>query len=71
MCSSYAWIISKIASISTAAPNGREFTLTAALVCFPINPKTDESISEAGFITFGWSIKSSVELTKPVILTQY
>ena len=62
---------SNIASISTAAPNGRELQLTAALVCLPFSPKIEDKISEAGFITLGWSIKSFVEFTKPVILTQF
>ena len=42
-----------MASISTAAPKGNELTLTAALACLPFEPKTAESSSEAGFITFG------------------
>ena len=40
-------------SAGTAAPKGNEFTLTAALVCFPLSPKTVDKISEAGFITLG------------------
>ena len=36
--------ISNIASISTAAPNGREFTLTAARVCFPMSPNNEEIV---------------------------
>ena len=45
--------------------------LTAALACLPLSPKSVDKVSEAGFITFGWSLKSSVELTKPVILIQF
>ena len=45
--------------------------LTAALVCIPASPKMEEIKSEAPFITFGCSIKSSVELTKPVSFTQH
>ena len=66
-----SFYISNIASISTAAPSGKELVLTAALVCFPFSPKILDSKSDAGFITLGWSIKSSDELTKPVILTQF
>ena len=43
--------------------------LTAALVCIPASPKTDAIRSDAPLITLGWSINSSVELTKPVNLT--
>ena len=44
--------------------------LTAALVCIPASPKTEAIKSEAPLITFGWSVKLSVELTKPVNFTQ-
>ena len=44
--------------------------LTAALVCIPISPNTAAIMSDAPLITFGWSIKSSVELTNPVNLIQ-
>ena len=40
-------------------------------MCFPLSPKTADKVSEAGFITFGCSVKSSVELTNPVILIQF
>ena len=40
--------------------------LTAALVCIPASPKTEAIKSEAPLITFGCSVKFSVELTKPV-----
>ena len=43
--------------------------LTAALVCIPASPKTEAIKSEAPLITFGCSVKSSVELTKPVNFT--
>ena len=59
---------SKIASTSTDTPNGRLFVLTAALVCIPASPKIKAIKSEAPLITFGCSIKSSVEFTKPVSL---
>ena len=42
-----------MASISTAAPSGREFVLTAALACLPLSPKTEDRRSEAGLITLG------------------
>ena len=42
--------------------------LTAARVCVPLLPKTSLIKSDAPLITFGCSIKSSVELTKPVNL---
>ena len=45
------------------SPKGREFTLTAALVCFPVFSNTEEIKSEAPLITRGCLIKSSVELT--------
>ena len=45
--------VNKIASTSTAAPRGKEFTLTAALVCIPFSPKTAEMSSEAPLTTFG------------------
>jgi len=45
--------------------------LTAALVCIPASPKTETNKSDAPLITFGCSIKSSVELTNPVNLTQH
>ena len=45
--------ISKIASISTAIPNGKEFVLTAALACFPLIPKISLKSSEAAFNTLG------------------
>ena len=44
--------------------------LTAALVCIPASPKTEAIKSEAPLITFGCSVKLSVELTKPVNFTQ-
>ena len=37
-------------------------------MCIPASPNIDAIKSEAPFITFGCSIKSSVELTKPVSL---
>ena len=43
--------------------------LTAALVCIPASPKTEAIKSEAPLITFGCSVKLSVELTKPVNFT--
>ena len=43
--------------------------LTAALVCIPASPNIEATKSEAPFITFGCSMKSSVELTNPVNLT--
>ena len=43
----------------------------AALVCFPLSPRTKDKVSEAGFITLGWSKKLSVEFTNPVILIQF
>ena len=57
------YYISNMESISTAAPRGKELTLTAALVCLPLSPKMVDKISDAGFMTLGWSLKSSVELT--------
>ena len=45
--------ISNIASISTAAPNGKEFALIATLACLPLSPNTADKVSEAGFITLG------------------
>ena len=45
--------------------------LTAALACLPTSPNINDKVSDAGLITFGWSIKSFVELTKPVILIQF
>ena len=44
--------------------------LTAALVCIPALPKILTIVSDAPLITFGCSIKSSVELTKPVNFMQ-
>ena len=44
--------------------------LTAALVCIPALPKIFTIVSDAPLITFGCSIKSSVELTKPVNFMQ-
>ena len=43
--------------------------LTAALVCIPASPNTAAIKSEAPFITFGWSVKSFEEFTKPVNFT--
>ena len=43
--------------------------LTAALVCIPASPNIAAIKSEAPLITSGCSIKSSVELTKPVNFT--
>ena len=43
--------------------------LTAALVCMPASPKIETIKSDAPLITLGWSIKLSVELTKPVNFT--
>ena len=43
--------------------------LTAALVWIPALSKTEAIKSEAPLITFGCSIKSSVELTYPVSFT--
>ena len=57
---------SKTASTSTETPKGKLFVLTAARVCIPISPKIKAIKSEAPFITFGCSINSSVEFTKPV-----
>ena len=61
---------SKIASTSTETPSGKLFVLTAALVWVPASPKIEAIKSEAPFITLGWSIKSSVELTNPVNFIQ-
>ena len=36
--------------------------LTAALVCIPASPKTEATKSEAPLITFGCSVKLSVEV---------
>ena len=44
--------------------------LTAALVCIPGSPKIEAIKSDAPLITFGWSVKLSVELTKPVNFRQ-
>ena len=52
-----------MASTSTATPKGKLLTLTAALVCMPISPKTEAIKSEAPLITFGCSMKFSEELT--------
>ena len=60
------YLNSNIASTSTDTPSGKLFVLTAALVCIPESPKTDTIKSDAPFITLGCSMKSSVELTKPV-----
>ena len=58
-----------MASISTDTPNGREFTLIAALVCLPFSPKTALINSEAPLIILGWSINSSDEFTdQPKVL---
>ena len=38
-------------------------------MCIPASPKTEAIKSEAPLITFGWSVKLSVELTKPVNFT--
>ena len=54
---------SNIASTSTATPNGRLLVLTAALACDPSSSNTLFIRSDAPFITFGCSVKSSVELT--------
>ena len=43
----------KIASTSTATPNGRLLELIAALACFPLSPKILEIISDAPLITLG------------------
>jgi len=45
--------------------------LTAARVCLPFSPKTSAIKSEAPFITFGCSVNSAVELTKPVNFIQF
>ena len=42
--------------------------LTAALVCIPASPNIEAIKSDAPLITFGCSVKSSVELTNPVSL---
>ena len=60
-----------MASISTDTPNGREFTLIAALACLPFSPKTALINSEAPFIILGWSINSSDEFTNPVNFIQF
>ena len=61
---------SNIPSTSTAAPKGKEFTLTAALVCLPLSPNIFEIKFDAPLIIFGCSVKDSVELTYPVSLIQ-
>ena len=60
---------SNIASTSTDTPRGKLLVLTAALVCIPASPNTEAIKLDAPLITFGWSVKSSVELTKPVNFT--
>src|SRR3546814_1134870 len=57
------------ASTSTATPAGRPAAETAARECLPLSPNTSTMRSEAPFTTFGWSVKSPVELTKPVSFT--
>ena len=64
-----SYLISNIASTSTATPKGKLLVLTAARVCVPLSSKTSFIKSEAPLITLGCSIKSSVELTNPVNLT--
>ena len=59
-----------MASTSTETPSGKLFVLTAALVCIPASPNIDAIKSDAPLITFGCSMKSSVELTKPVSFIQ-
>ena len=54
---------SKIASTSTATPNGKLLALIAARECLPFSPNTLKIVSDAPFITFGCSIKLSEELT--------
>ena len=65
-------IVGKLLYISgqiSVDENGKLLVLTAALVCIPDSPKINDIKSDAPFITLGCSIKSSVELTKPVNFT--
>ena len=56
-------------SISTATPSGRLAADTADRACRPASPNAATRKSDAPLITFGWSVKSAVELTNPVSLT--
>ena len=59
-----------MASTSTETPSGKLLVLTAALACTPISPNIEAIKSDAPLITLGWSVKVSVEFTKPVNFTQ-
>ena len=61
---------SNIASTSTATPKAKLLELIAALVCMPESPKILAIVSDAPLITFGCSVKSSVEFTNPVSFIQ-
>src|SRR5215469_182738 len=60
---------STIISTSTALLKGSPAIPTAERACFPASPNTSTIKSENPFITFGWSPKSSAELTIPKTFT--
>jgi hypothetical protein len=57
------WRSWKIASTSTATPEGSDPAPTAERACFPASPKTATMRSEAPLITLGCSRKSSTPFT--------
>ena len=60
--------ISKIPSISTATPSGKDAAETAERECFPESPSISTRIFDAPLTTWGCSVNSPIELTNPVNL---
>ena len=60
--------ISKIPSISTATPSGKDAAETAERECFSDSPSISTRISDAPLTTWGCSVNSPTELTNPVNL---
>ena len=54
-----------MASISTEIFRGSAFEPTANLECLPLSPKILTNKSDAPFMIFGWSVKLSLQFTKP------
>ena len=54
-----------MASISTEILSGRAFDPTANRACLPLSPNILTNKSDAPFMILGWSVKLSLQLTKP------
>src|SRR6266849_3308275 len=64
-----SYATSTIISISTEMPSGSELMPTAERAWRPASPNAATSRSDAPLMTFGWSVKSGVQLTMPSNLT--